>query len=116
MTGTISFYDVNGTLIEVQPFTFQSGETLTLLYPGATVDAAGNATDWPGWMLNADGFWVTDPSDALWREGLTLVAEINPTATATVSYPPETAACSSPEGPFGPPPNAAPPGTLVRTE
>jgi hypothetical protein len=102
LTGTITFLDVNGAVIEVHALTYEAGATVTLLYPGASVDAEGNATDWPGWMLNADGFWVLDPSDAIWREGLTIVAEINPTATTTVTYPPSTAACASPSGPFGP--------------
>jgi hypothetical protein len=60
--------------------------------------------------LNADGFWVLDPSDAVWREGLTIVASINPTATTTVSYPPSTSACDSPDGPF-PPPSVVLPAT-----
>jgi hypothetical protein len=100
LTGTITFLDVNGQFIEAHEVVYQAGETISLLFPGAEVDAAGNATDWPGWQLNSDGFWVLDPSDAVWREGLTIVAEINPTATATVEYPPSTAACASPSGPF----------------
>ena len=56
----------------------------------------GEATDWPGWMQNAFGFWIEDPSDALWRQGLTLVVSVNPTASASVSYPPASSACASP--------------------
>jgi hypothetical protein len=83
--------------------TYQANETITLLYPGASIDpATGEATDWPGWMLNPDGFWVLDPSDARYRDGITVVAEINPTATTTITYPPSTAACASPGGPFPP--------------
>jgi hypothetical protein len=93
---------LDGDFVEVHEVTYQAGGTVTLLYPGASVDAAGNATDWPGWMLNADGFWVLDPSDAEFRDGLTITAEINPTATTTISYPPATAACDSPAGPFPP--------------
>jgi hypothetical protein len=100
MTGTISFFDVNGAFISSAELVYEAGATVRLLYPGATVDAAGNATDWPGWMLNDDGFWVLDESDAVLRQGLTVVAEINPTATTTVTYPPATSACDSPEGPF----------------
>ena len=51
----------------------QAGSTVRLIYPGATIHANGNPTDWPGWMLNADGFWVRDPTDAAWRDGATLV-------------------------------------------
>ena len=39
---------------------------------------------------------MRDPSDARLRDGLTVVVEVNPTATATVSYPPATAACANP--------------------
>ena len=82
-----------------------------MIYPGAEVDAEGNAVDWPGWVLNEDGLWVTDPTDAIWRDGLNLVYEVNPTATAFVAYPPATAACASPENP----PGANPPGELPAT-
>jgi len=99
LTGTITFLDVNGEFVEAHEVVYQAGTTISLLFPGASVDGAGNATDWPGWMLNSDGFWVLDDSDAIWREGLTIVAEINPTATTTITYPPETAACASPENP-----------------
>jgi hypothetical protein len=57
----------------------------------------GDATDWPGWMQNAFGFWIEDPSDALWRQGLTLVVSVNPTASTSVSYPPASSACASPK-------------------
>jgi hypothetical protein len=102
LTGTITFTTLDGDFVEVHEVVYQANETISLLYPGASVDAAGNATDWPGWRLNEDGFWVLDPSDAIWREGLTIVAEINPTATTSIEYPPSTAACASPSGPFPP--------------
>ena len=118
--GTITFVDIDGNVIEVHEVVYQAGETIRLLYPGASFDpVTGEATDWPGWMLNEDGFWVLDPSDAVYREGITIIAEINPTATTTITYPPETAACDSPEGPFPPSgtPTGSPPpaGQLPRT-
>jgi len=59
---------------------------------------------------------VQDPSDAFLREGIFLTYTVNPTAgPVLITYPPETAVCNSPEGPFGPPPSAAPPGTLPMT-
>jgi uncharacterized repeat protein (TIGR01451 family) len=113
--GTLSFFDINNVFIESRSLTFQSNTTVNVIYPGATMDAEGNATDWPGWILNADGFWVTDPTDAIWRDGLNLVYTVNPTATAFVAYPPSTSACASPTGPF--PPTTTPPTTppLPRT-
>jgi hypothetical protein len=95
--GTLTFIDLNGKVIDVRPFTYEAGGTHTELYPGASVDpVTGEATDWPGWMQNAFGFWVEDPSDALWRQGLTLVVSVNPTASASISYPPASSACASP--------------------
>ena len=95
--GTLTFIDLNGKVIDVRPITYEAGGTHTELYPGASVDpVTGEATDWPGWMQNAFGFWIEDPSDALWRQGLTLVVSVNPTASTTVSYPPESSACASP--------------------
>jgi LPXTG-motif cell wall-anchored protein len=56
---------------------------------------------------------VEDPSDAFWREGLNITVEVNPTANASVTYPPATTACASPEPiPLPPPivpPNVNPP-------
>jgi hypothetical protein len=107
LTGTITFVDLDGNVIETHAVTYQAGATIRLVYPGAEVGPNGEALDWPGWMLNPDGFWVLDPSDAIYRDGITIVAEINPTATTTISYPPSTAACASPGGPF-PPPSTTP--------
>jgi len=94
--GTLTFTDLNGTVIDVRPFTYEAGATHFELYPGAAVDANGNATDWPGWVQNSFGFWVEDPTDAHWRDGLTLTISVNPTASASVSYPPASSACASP--------------------
>jgi hypothetical protein len=95
----------SGEVVGTAEVVYQAGETIQLIYPGATVDDEGNATDWPGWMLNEDGFWVTDPSDAAFRDGLNIVATAlltDETATAAVEYPPETEACANPPGPFPP--------------
>jgi hypothetical protein len=66
------------------------------IYPGATVDANGNATDWPGWKKTNTGEWVTDDTDAGLRRGLVITVEVNPTATAQVGYPPASSACANP--------------------
>ena len=63
--------------------------------PEREVDAAGIATDWPGWKFE-NGQWVVDPSDAHLRDGLRVVVEVNPTSEGTVSYPPATSACADP--------------------
>jgi hypothetical protein len=65
----------------------------------------------PGWNLDRDGFWVRDPSDEFLREGINLTYEVNPTATAFVTYPPQSSECADPNGPFAPqvPPVQLPP-------
>ena len=92
---TVTFIDLDGNAVGTETATYQAGTTVRFVYPGASVDAAGNPVDWPGWMFDGDE-WVVDPSDARLRDGLTVVIEVNPTATATVSYPPATAACANP--------------------
>jgi hypothetical protein len=118
IVGTITFETLDGTFVESHPVTYQANETVRLVYPGASFDpVTGEATDWPGWMLNADGSGA-DPSDQAFRDGLIIVASLpsrrlhatlgrsrpifqqaageTVTATTTITYPPETAACNSP--------------------
>ena len=84
-----------------------TGTTVDLLYPGTSVNADGSIDDVPGWILTDDGFWIRDPSDEFLRDGINLTYTVNPTATAFVTYPPESSACANPDGPF--PPNLVPP-------
>lgn len=93
--GTITLLDVNGAQVAQHDITFEVGATLRFIYPGAEVDAQGNATDWPGWAF-VGGQWVPDNSDALLRDGLTVVLSVNPTDTAAVSYPEATSGCAVP--------------------
>ena len=81
---TLTFYDLDGNLVDSTHVTDLTGR---VLYPGAQVDAAGLATDWPGWKFE-NGQWVVDPTDAHLRDGLRVVVEVNPTSEGTVSYPP----------------------------
>jgi LPXTG-motif cell wall-anchored protein len=75
-----------------------------ILYPGASAIPQ----DWPGWVL-LDGKWQFDPSDARLREGVTVTAEVNPSATGSVAYPSGTEACKEPQvvAAAGPVPAAA---------
>ena len=112
-TGTLTMADVNGNVVSTQPLVYIPGATVDILYPGTRVNADGTIADVPGWNL-VNGFWVRDPSDAFLREGIQLTYTVNPTATAFVTYPPESANCANPDGPF--PPGAIPPPTgLPRT-
>ena len=92
---TLTFFDKNGNQVgnPVQVTSLQG----RVVYPGATV-VDGVATDWPGWKFE-NGVWVQDPSDAVLRDGLTIRVQVNPEATATVTYPPATSACADPKQP-----------------
>jgi hypothetical protein len=92
----ITFFDVHGVVVGTAEAPYVPNGTVKLIYPGASVDAAGNATDWPGWKLAPNGNWIEDPSDAHLRDGLTVRIEVNPTAEAKVSYPPATSTCANP--------------------
>lgn len=99
---TMVVKDRNGTVLETLEVDSFSG---SFIYPGASSDSAGNATDWPGWKRAADGSWTPDPSDAHLRDGLVIEVTVNPTATTTVSYPTATSACAGPSNE-----NVCPPG------
>ena len=118
LVGTITFTTLDGDFVDTISITYQANTTIRVVYPGASFDpVTGEATDWPGWRLNEAGFWVTDPTDAEFRDGLVITAELPaPTGTlgqsvhilnqvsasTVVTYPPETEACANPEGPFPP--------------
>jgi hypothetical protein len=108
VTGTLTMRDINGNVVSTQPLVYQPGATVDILYPGTRVNADGSIADVPGWNLNSAGFWVRDPSDEFLRAGINLTYTVNPTATAFVTYPPESSACANPDGPF--PPGAPTPG------
>jgi hypothetical protein len=82
--------------------------SVSLLYPGAEVDANGNPIDLPGFN-QVDGVWSEDDSDAILLEGLLLTYELgDETATAEIEYPPADTVCAAPVN-FGPPPNTTTP-------
>ncbi|MBL3698760.1 DUF11 domain-containing protein [Leucobacter luti] len=103
------------------PAGWTSGQQLTgqMLWPGASVDAAGNPTGWPGWTLTSDGTWVLDPAAPHYDLRAEAVVEIriNPTASETTVYPPATPDCAAqppltPEPPVTPEPPTTP-GAVV---
>ncbi len=116
---TLTFYDKNGNFVEQRTVSSLSGRTI---YPGASVDANGNTTDWPGWKQAENGNWIPDDSDAILRDGLKITVSIDAgadqpqglvfveqtilDATATVSYPPATSPCANP-------PEGTPPTTTI---
>jgi hypothetical protein len=102
-TGTLTFADVNGNVVGSQPLVYQPNTTVEVLYPGTRVNPDGSIADVPGWILQPNGLWVRDPSDEFLRAGINLTYTVNPTATAFVTYPPESATCNNPEN-LNPPP------------
>jgi hypothetical protein len=112
-TAHITFIDLDGNTVGTHEAPYEPNGVVRLVYPGASVDAAGNATDWPGWKLAPNGNWIPDPSDTHLRDGLTVRIEVNPTAEAQVSYPPATSGCANPDIP--PPPPCEEPTTSVGT-
>ena len=93
-TATVTFYDLDGNKIETRTLNALTG---TMIYPGASVDAEGNATDWPGWKLEG-GAWLPDSTDDAWLSGLRVVIEVNPTAEGIVDYPATITPCAGPAG------------------
>ena len=70
----------------------------SLLWPGASVDASGNPTGWPGWE-QINGQYVYTGANYGWtRSAVSATIEVNPEIAVPVSYPPATAACSGPQG------------------
>jgi len=110
---TLDIKDRNGNLITSQTVSGFSG---SIVWPGASVDSSGNATDWPGWKRAGDGVsFIPDPADAFLREGLTITITVNPSvsAVATVSYPAATSPCANPPG--NSPPTTTVPGRTPPT-
>ena len=116
-TGILTMADLDGNVVSTQALVYEPGTTVDLLYPGTTVNPDGSIADVPGWILNEDGLWVRDPSDDYLRDGIDLTYTVNPTATARVTYPPESSACANPENTTTttttPPATTVPPVTTV---
>ncbi|MGI9823307.1 LPXTG cell wall anchor domain-containing protein [Agromyces sp. Marseille-Q5079] len=67
-----------------------------VLWPGASVDADGNPTGWPGWEQEADGTWVETTGNFAWTRGdIDAKIEVNPELAVDLSYPPATPDCAN---------------------
>ncbi|MGC5171056.1 LPXTG cell wall anchor domain-containing protein [Micromonospora sp. DT81.3] len=70
-----------------------------VLWPGASIDAAGNPTGWPGWAQQ-DGAWVETSGNFAWTRGeISAVIVVNPEIGVPLSYPQATPECAT--GPRG---------------
>jgi len=66
-----------------------------VLWPGAAVNAAGEATGWPGWAFQ-NGQWVEIDGNFAWTRGrITATIEVNPSVVVPLSYPPATPQCDA---------------------
>ncbi|GAA2994117.1 LPXTG-motif cell wall-anchored protein [Microbacterium terrae] len=64
-----------------------------ILWPGASVDAQGNPTGWPGWAFE-NGQWVETDGNFAWTRGsIDARIEVNPELDVALSYPPATPVC-----------------------
>uniref|UniRef100_UPI0004936129 Ig-like domain-containing protein n=1 Tax=Flavobacterium sp. KJJ TaxID=1270193 RepID=UPI0004936129 len=89
---TINWIDSANNIVATQTNLPLSGN---VLWPGATVDASNNPTDWPGWVL-VNGQW-TQGNDGfeLTRPAVTMQFTLNPTRSLVVNYPAPTAGCNA---------------------
>jgi len=68
----------------------------TILWPGASADASGRGTGWPGWVYRG-GTWVeTDDNFGWTRDQISTTIEVNPVLPVPLAYPPASSACASP--------------------
>lgn len=81
-------------------------------WPGAEVDSAGNAVDWPGWRLEGDEWVQGDEWDWV-RPNVQVEIAVNPEATVTVAYPPSSPDCLTDPPGETPPLAEAPPAQPV---
>jgi hypothetical protein len=65
-----------------------------VLWPGATVDAAGNPTGWPGWVFE-NGEWVEGGPFTWVRPSVDVLFQVNPETTVSVAYPPSSPNCNT---------------------
>ena len=66
-----------------------------VLWPGATVDANGAPTGWPGWEKQG-GQWVESNGNFGWTRGdITATLVVNPEVSVPLSYPPQSPTCQT---------------------
>lgn len=105
---TITFVNPTG------PDYVLTGQPLSgrVLWPGAEIgQATGEPVDWPGWTQLSDGSWIEGDEWDWVRPSVLVRVEVNPTAEATIGYPPASPLCSA-----NPPKNTTPPPLLPATE
>lgn len=100
---TASLYMTDGTHETTVPLGVLNGNSLSnrVLWPGASVDGAGNGTGWPGWEL-VNGTWAETSGNFAWTRGaITAEIRVNPSLTVPLTYPPASAKCVKPPTSIG---------------
>lgn len=96
-TATITFVAPEGEEDVVRNVTLGEDGTVSdkALWPGASVDADGNADGWPGWEL-VGGTWTETTGNFAWARDLTQVRfDVNPALDVDVTYPVATPDCAA---------------------
>jgi hypothetical protein len=68
----------------------------SVLWPGTVLDSQGNVVDWPGWS-QVNGTWVRGDQWDWVRPSVPVTFKVNPEATVTVTYPPDSVFCNPPQ-------------------
>ncbi|WP_300978989.1 gliding motility-associated C-terminal domain-containing protein, partial [Flavobacterium sp.] len=98
----VNFTPTNGVTLTWMDNTNKIVSTMTnlplsgqVLWPGATVDANGIGTDWPGWLL-VDNKWIqgADGFENI-RPTASVTFALNPEVTVILNYPPSDPFCTS---------------------
>ncbi len=91
-TATLTWINPNGADIVTTNLPLSG----SVMWPGAEVDANGNAVDWPGWNL-VNGVWVEGDAFDWVRPDVQVLFQVNPETQIAVHYPEATAPCAGPE-------------------
>lgn len=110
---TATLFMTNGTeSVEIPLGTLENNRLSgRILWPGASIDANGVATGWPGWTQNASGAWVETDGNYRWTRGdISSEIRVNPDLEVALSYPQATPECLA-----GPPVSGQSAGFLPAT-
>lgn len=89
---TINWIDRNNTVVATQSNMSLTGN---LLWPGITIDADNNRTNWPGWtFINGQWIQVNNGSEVM-NSAFTIQFVLNTAKSVTVNYPTGTSGCGS---------------------
>ncbi len=96
-TAYLLLADAQGHSVDLQLGTLVNNRLSgSILWPGASVDANGNGTGWPGWVMSA-GAWQQTTGNYAWTRGaITATLHVNPSLVVPLAYPPASAACANP--------------------